>query len=820
MKNRPTSLAYLVALITLLFQLHASAQPYGQTPPAIGTVIGIVSDSVTNQNIEYASVAILSLPDSTVKGGGVTGKDGSFSVAKLPPGKFMIRITFMGYDTWFSKPFVISMSAQQYDAGAIKVSPTAAELTAVEITAERSDYTNSIDKKVYDVDQNITNTGGTATDVLQNIPSVTVDVDGKVSLRGSENVTILIDGKPSGITGEDRSAALQQIPASMIERIEIITNPSAKYDAQGMAGIINIITKKEKGKGYNGTVNGGIGTGNKYNGGINLNARTDKANFFASYNYRYEDRWGTSFTDQITQTADTLYSFNSTGGNLQTSVFHSARIGSDIYINPYNTLSLSTGYAWKNEIKVDSTNYYFFNDAGIQTSNFGRRTSGEDRVQTIDAALDYKKAFPGTKRTFSSAASFSTNMRNVDNAFRLDAYGYENSPYQLNKAYNLFYTGTAQADYAHPINDSLKIETGVKYTLRNYENTQSGYQYNYNNNIYSSDARFADVFSFTENVGAAYVQGNMHRGKWDFLAGVRAEFTALAGSSKALDSSFTNHYLNLFPNAAARYSLANNTDVQLSYGRRLNRPQNQQLNPFIDYSDSINLRSGNPYLMPEYIHSFDLTFTQAREKFSWSATLYYRHSENVISMARIYDLSTGIAVVKPRNYTSSENIGTELVFRMPFGKKGNVMISGAAYMNSINGENIEAGLQSEAFHYNGRISSSYKILKSTTVQLSGMYFSPYIQPLGQFWMKGGIDIGIRQEVFKGKGQISANLTDVLNTREFEIKNVRDNYDFTGGRKRESLVLMLNFTWRFGSGDEIAKRKQQVMPQDEMPQGGF
>lgn len=189
-------------------------------------------------------------------------------------------------------------------------------------------------------------------------------------------------------------------------------------------------------------------------------------------------------------------------------------------------------------------------------------------------------------------------------------------------------------------------------------------------------------------------------------------------------------------------------------------------------------------------------------------------------MARIYDIASGLAVIKPRNFTSSDNFGTELVFRMPFGKKGNVMVSGAAYWNIVNGENIEPGLQSEAFHYNARVSSSYKIFKTTTVQLSGMYFSPFVQPVGQFWMKGGIDVGVRQELFKGKGQASLNLTDVFNTREFEFKNIRDTYDFSGTRKRESMVLTASFTWRFGSGDEISKRKQQAPPQEETPQGGF
>lgn len=813
----------LFAVLVIMMLTHISnAQPGGQQgPPQIGTAIGIVSDSLTGSKIEYASVAVIAVADSAVKGGGITGADGSFSIAKLPPGNFRLRITFMGYKEWYSKPFVISMQNTTFDAGAIKLKSSDTELGTVVIEEQRSDYTNSIDKKVYDVNQNITNTGGTATEVLQNIPSVTVDIDGNVSLRGSANVTVLIDGKPSGMTGEDRSAVLQQIPASMIERIEVITNPSAKYDAQGMAGIINIVLKKEKGKGYNGTVNGGVGTGNKYNGGINLNFRREKANFFANYSYRYEDRWGKGFGYQTTVTPDSAFSYDSKSGSLNSNLFQSARVGTDIYINPYNTLSISTGYTWRNEDKLDSTQYMFFDENNVMTSDFSRRNRGKDGTNTIDAALDYRKSFPGSKRTLSSAASFTTNRRSVWNDFQLNSIGYENIPYQVNEANNLFYSGIAQIDYSHPVSDSFRIETGVKYTYRQYSNEQAGYQYNYLTEMYISDERFADLFVYDENVGAAYVQMNMHRNKFDYLAGVRAEYTYLTGNSSSQDTSFLKNYINLFPNAAVRYTTEKGMEMQLSYSRRLNRPGNWNLNPFIDYSDSINLRTGNPYLDPEFIHSFDFSINRAQLKFMWSFTFYYRHSDNVITHVRVFDVETNRAIVQPQNYTSSENYGVEYVLRVPFKKKGNVMLSGSAYLNQVNGDNVDPALQSSAFHYNARASFTYKVLKATTVQISGMYFSPFINPIGSFWMKGGADIGVRQDIFHGKAQISANLADAFNTRSFVVTNETSSYIFKGGRKRESMVLMLSFSWRFGSNDEISKRKTQISaPVEDMPQGGF
>jgi outer membrane receptor protein involved in Fe transport len=435
--------------------------------------------------------------------------------------------------------------------------------------------------------------------------------------------------------------------------------------------------------------------------------------------------------------------------------------------------------------------------------------------------MDYRKSFPGSKRTLSSAASFTTNQRSVWNDFQLNSIGYENVPYQVNRANNEFYSGIAQVDYSHPVSDSLKIETGVKYTYRQYANEQSGYYYNYLTGIYSSDPRFADRFQYIENVGAAYVQMNMHRKKLDYLAGVRAEYTYLTGTSSSQDTSFTKNYLSLFPNAAVRYTSASGIEMQLSYSRRLNRPGNWNLNPFIDYSDSINLRTGNPYLDPEFIHSFDFTINRAQAKYMWSFTFYYRHSDNVITHVRTFDVAANLALVKPLNYTSAENYGVEYVLRVPLKKKGNVMLSGSAYYNQVNGDNVDAALQSSAFHYNARLSLTYRIFKPTTVQISGMYFSPFVNPVGSFWMKGGMDIGIRQDVFQGRGQLSANLADVFNTRSFQVTNEAPTYVYKGGRKRESMVLMLSFSWRFGSNDEITKRKTQTTaPVEEMPQGGF
>lgn len=788
-----------------------------QPKPQIGKVIGIILDTANGQALEYVTLTAYSLPDSAFVGGGITDKNGQFQIS-LPAGRFFLRISFIGYTTRFSKTFAVTPQVTQADLGRIYLSTGAQQLNTVEVSDARADYTNSIDKKVYDVNQNITNAGGTATDILQNIPSVAVDMDGKVSLRGSENVTILIDGRPSGITGADRQAALQQVPASMIDRIEVITNPSARYDAQGMAGIINIITKKDAKKGFNGSVTLGQGSNGKYNGAVNINNRMKKVNLYANYNWRTDNRWFTREGEQHTLTADTNFYFLTGGRGLSNDISHVGRIGADFYLNAYNTLSLSGGVNYRTSRNDDSISYSFLDATRIYTSSFDRIVAERQKFLGGDMAFDYAKAFPGSQRKLTASASLSYIDRQDRNEFRNSLA--DASPYQKNNADNVFATGIAQIDYTHPVNDSLRIETGLKYSLRNYDNNQA-VLFTDSYGFFVTDTRYSDNFIFNENIYAGYVQAAMHRGKFDMQAGVRAEQTQLTGTSSSTTADFENNYLGIFPSVSVRYTVKPGYEWQVSYSRRLNRPGNGQLNPFVDISDSINLRSGNPFLRPEYISSAELNLARSFENgISVSGTAYFRYTTDLISMVRTYDVNTGIALVRPFNYTSGNNLGIEGVFRMPLPKRrGNVMLTMNGFRNQINGENLEAGLQSEALNWSGRITVNYRLLPSTNLQLTGFYNSPFIQPAGRFMMVGGLDLGLRQDLFKGRAQLTANLSDLFDTKEFRLTNKLTGYELNARRKRESRILMITFTWRFGKAEENNQQRRNNRQQQSMDDGG-
>jgi outer membrane receptor protein involved in Fe transport len=816
--------SHFLILFWILFSVSpvlAQTNSSGLVPKSNpGELIGIVSDSTTGQALEYVTLAVMSFPDSSIKGGGITDQNGQFQIQQLPTGKYILRVSFIGYTSWYSPSFTLTTQLPKHDLGRIKIRSSEKNLDVVEIAETRSDYSNSIDKKVYDVGQNITNAGGTATDILQNIPSVAVDMDGKVSLRGSENVMILIDGRPSGLTGGDRQAALRQIPASMIERVEIITNPSARYDAQGMAGIINIITKKGSALGYNGAATLSQGSNNKFNGSVNINNRTKKNNLFFNYNFRSEDRWSTREGEQHNFSSDTNYYFTTDGGGLSNDLVHNGRLGMDFYLGAYTSIILSGGLNFRRELQNDSIRYFFL-DAERNTFNSSKRFTDElQRTVGGESAVDFKHTFPGTNRVLTASAGYTRNRRNENNTYKNNADA--ELPYQLNKATNIFSTIIGQIDYVHPFNDSFKVEAGIKYSFRGYDNAQIVSLFTPALQLYVSDPRFSDRFQFTENIYAAYLQTGIHRNRFDYQFGIRTEHTDLNGTSATTASDFRNRYIGLFPSASIRFTAKEGLEHQISYSRRINRPSNGQLNPFITISDSINLRSGNPFLQPEYINSAELNIVRTREQWSISATLYYRYTTELITMTRIFNPATGIALIRPINFSTSDNTGIETVTRIQFHKRrGNIMISLNGFRNTINGDNLEPGLQSAALNWSGRAIVNYRLTPLTNLQVSGFYSSPFVQPAGSFQMIGGIDIGLRQDLFRGRAQLTTNLTDILNTRAWDIRNTLAGYTTSFYRKRESLILTINFNWRFGKEEDNLQRRRTISsPQMEEGGGGF
>lgn len=816
--NFLAKLAFLLLLPTLTFAQQNNGFKANRVDslkkdrPKIGKIFGSVRDAESNQPVIYASVVFLSPRDSSIVGGVLTNDKGNFLAEELPVGRVLLKATFIGYSPTFM-PFTLNMQTPEIDAGIIKLKTNTKLLKDVTISGEKSDYVNSIDRKVYNMDKNIVNTGGTVTEVLQNIPSVSVDIDGKVSLRGSENVTILIDGKPSGMLGGDRKAVLAQIPAGAVEQIEVITNPSAKFDADGMSGIINIKTKKEKMKGMNGNFSAGIGTNNKYNVSIGGNDRSPRKNLYANYVYRHEER---SITGESTQynffpaTSPYYYGSNSHGNS--NSDNHTGKLGADFYLNKFNTLGISGSLSDRRDGRPEQIDYRFYTPDEITLNTFYRNNTEDNKSFNYDLNADYRRTWDSTSRELTANLSYSSNIRTSDNTYKSSVYSFTELPYQLDQSDNLYQNFIAQTDLVQPVKGGGKLEAGLKSSNRYLNNKLDYSDLNFATGMYERDNFKSDHFIYNEQIAAAYGMYTGKLKKFDYNFGLRAEQTFAKIESQTIQKSYDNNYLSLFPSAFLKYPINSKSDLQLSYSRRVNRPDSRALNPFVDYSDSLNVRSGNPFLRPEFTNALELSYGVSIAKWSITSNVYYRRTNDMISRYRTVDPVTGIGTMTTINFSSSENSGAELVLRYTFDKIGSLMGTFNLYQSKIDGSNVNSDYQTNSTQWFTRLNANLRLGKNTSFQLTGNYMAPMTTVNGSIKGMSGIDAGIKQDIWGGKGSLSLNVTDIFKMRTFEYVNTGDYYSTSGKRNRESRVANFTFAYKFGKTDSnIFNRKKNNRP---------
>ena len=819
---------YILLVFSALLSANSFAQGGGmerrqnipdslrKSMPKIGTVSGSLLDGISGKAVSYASIAVFSSRDSSIVGGALSDEKGRFTINELPMGRLYLRITFIGYATQSLEPFILSPMKPDYNAGSIRLNASAERLKEVEVSAEKLDLITTLDKKVYNLDKNIVNTGGTITEAMQNIPSVTVDIDGNVSLRGSENVTILIDGKPSGMLGSDRRAVLSQIPANAVEQIEVITNPSAKYDASGMAGIINIKTKKEKMKGMNGNVAAGIGTNDKYNFSLGLNSRSSKVNLYTNYSFRHETRKFTGESNQLNYFPDhDPYSFTNESQGSRKSDFHTGKLGADFYLNKNNTLGLSGSLTKRQGTDPDQNQYVFLDQDGAIYNQYQSSSEGDEKNDGADINLDYRRTWSGSQRELSATGGYSMNNRSDLGEVQNSTYGIGFIPYQKSDNQNEYSSLILQTDLVQPVASTGKMEAGLKSTLRNIDNNQLIYSYDFPSDAYLLNAIKSDNFKYNEQVAGAYI---LYTGKWkkfDYNAGIRAEQTLSEGESITTMQTFTNDYLSFFPSAFLKYTIGKNKELQISYSRRVNRPDTRSLNPYTDYSDSLFLRTGNPYLKPEHVQLYELAYSAPVGPVSMTATVYYRYTDDMISRFRTLDTATTVSTLTYVNFNSSQNIGAELVLRYEYKSIFSVMGTVNAFQNTIKANNIESDLQSESKQWNGRLNLNVKAGKTTSLQITGNYMSPRISPTSKFKGMSGVDAGIKQDIWKGKGSLSLNVSDIFNTRNFRVSHFEDYYESEFTRTRESRVATVTLSYRFGKQDSnLFQRKKNQRGQQQ------
>ena len=810
-----------ILLLSFLFQSFFHLEVYSQQPQF--TIKGKLVDETNSNPLEFATIAVKRVRDSTLVSGTITNATGEFRIENIPPGNYDVEIAFIGYERVNKRVMLRPQGRQPVtDLGTLNLRVSAAMLEGAEISAEKSFVMNQIDKRTYNTEQLAVSDGGNVKDILDNIPSVEVDGDGNVSLRGNENVTILIDGRPSGLTGSGGKSLLESIPASTIENIEVITNPSAKYDPDGISGIINIITKKNRLQGFTGSVGVNTTFENRYGGNLSLSYRKNKWNIYTNYGFNKDIRKFSGESYRETYFGNEINILDQDEISENERLNHNLKTGIDLNINDRNTISASALYNYGNDNEFENIIYRELNENGSLDSLYKRNTIGVEKNINLDFDLGFKHSFkkPGRMLNILGTASFDNS--NEDGLYDQLGYIDDTTPIpffpELQRDFevseNVIYTSSV--DYEHPIGDDKKVESGYKSTFRNFDTDYRSETFDENSGMYDNDINRTNRFIYRDQLHAFYAQYRQSIKKFGYQLGVRSEYATTESELVTTMEIFDKDYFSVFPSAFATYKPDEKSQVKATYSKRINRPRRNALNPFSNYEDPLNIRKGNPFLDPEYTNSYELEYSRFIGKVSLTTTAYARFTTDYIQRYRTV-APDGVSTTTFQNLSSARNYGLELILNGSLFKWWNFTFSSNMFRNEIDATNLEDNLSSTAFSISGRVFTTFKLPYKTELQLTYFYRAPMKLPQGTMKDMQMATIALSKKVLKDKGTISARLSDPFNAQRFRFEFEGENFyqDFT--RKRQSRILTLSFTYRFGElrDRDNGRQRRDQSPRDEM-----
>jgi outer membrane receptor protein involved in Fe transport len=804
---------FRILIVAVLISSNISAQnperksnQNGSAPA--GKISGYLIDAQTNQIIEYGNIVLFLSKDSSMVNGTITDNRGKFILENLPFGMYYIKASFIGYATRFLDSIRVNPKSLEVDLGKILLDEQSIELGNVIVTGQKEMIINNLDKKIINVEKDLTSTGGSAVDVVGNIPSITVDLDGNVSFRGNQNIIILIDGKPSALVGASNSDILNSIPASSIESIELVTNPSARYDPDGSSGILNIILKKRIDGGLNGAVSLNAGTGDKYNGSINLNFRTPYVNFFSSFDSRLmnNDNYGNSFrTNEIQNSTSFLEQSNEGVFKFRS---YNVNAGLDYLYDNYNTLTFS--YRFR-KFGVDSEGMVKNNnlDSSYSTTNYFERSSFADRnMGGSNYTLSYRRTFETKGQELTADVILGDFAMDRDEEitqtnFDLNLFP-TNNELQRGLSSNSNQQWTIQSNYINPIEGFGRIETGFKVSLKDL-NSKNEYEYFDDvSSIWTGDPLQKTDFDYKEQIYAVYGIYSNNINKFQYQIGLRAEQANVDGSEAVTLTSFNKNYFAIYPTIHLVQVLPDEQEVQLSYSRRVERPNNRQLNPYVDKSDSLNIRFGNPALDPEFVNSIDLGYSKFFGKTALTSSIFYKLTNDAInSITFLRD--DGVTQTTWLNIANSSSYGFELTAAHPLFDWFRLNGSASYFYTRFE----EQELVRKDNSWIAKLSGTILFSKDFNIQMNANYNSPILTAQGKINEVFTTDFAAKKDFMDGQLSITFRVSDIFNTRDMESETNGFNFYSTSYRKMESRVAYLGISYRLspGNGNKDRNKKQ-------------
>ena len=792
----------IILILVSFFTVTLSAKNYD--PSEKISILGKVIDKETQQPLEYATIVVKSLNGEIVTGG-ITDINGLFEI-QVARGTYNISVEFISFKTFTLLNKEINKTT---DLGLISLEMDAEALGEVEIIAEKSTVEIRLDKKIYNVGKDMTVKGGSASDVLDNVPSVTVDVEGNVSLRGNENVRILINGKPSGLVGLSGTDALRQLPADAIEKVEVITSPSARYDAEGTAGILNIVLRKGKAQGFNGSITANAGNPDNFGASVNVNYRTKKANFFNSTGYNYRNAPGnssakTTYFDEnglISSYRDEKTTYDRENNRFNTT------FGIEYFLSDKSSLTGTVLYRKSDGEDISiNTNKLF--DANYNLDSSYERVENEDETdETIEYSLNFTQNFKTDGHKL--IVDFQYGKNNEDSNAIININDERNSTDEESKDI------LVQADYVLPIGENAQFEFGFKADLNDLTTDYLVEDYDENTNQFVNNTDFSNTLDFKQDVYAVYSQYGKKINKFSYLLGLRAETTDRKINLLQTDEVYNKKFTELFPTVNLGFEFNDTESLTLGYSKRLRRPRSWFLNPFESRTSETYIRKGNVNLDPTYTNSFDLGYLKRWEKFTLNSSIYYQHAVNNIEMVQTEDIRdidgvpTLVIIRNPINLSSQDRYGFEFTTNYTPFKWWKLNNSFNFFKSVTDGEFDGISYDADDVSWFTRMVSRVTLPGGIDWQTTGFYMGPSEGAQSKREGMLSVNLAFSKDIFKENATIALNVSDLFNTRKRKSTSYSPTTESVGEFQWRQRQVMLNFTYRFNQ-----KKKR------ERPQGGY
>ncbi len=804
---------FAILYFVLAFVVMANAQPgsgnaNGNNMPAIGVLSGKVIDQENNVPVEFASVILYSMRDSSMIGGTITDATGSFLLKDLPMGRFFLDIKFIGYEHLVKQDIKINPKTPTINLGEINLAIVSEEIGEVNIVAERTQVQYKLDKKVINVGQDVTAAGGTAVDVLEKSPAVQTDIDGNVTLRGSSSFTVFIDGKPSVLQGSD---ALQQIPASEIENIEIITNPSAKYDPDGVAGIINVVLKKNRASGISGIINASIGTNHKYKADALVNFRSKNLNWFVGANWRdYEFLGGGSSLRETYLTGQTNY-LNSDGERNMFRGGNGFKSGFDLNITNNQTLSLSAEYGTFDFGRYANSNYTYYTSLDPNKSYYNSLSNFDRGGPHYSVNLNYQINFAKPGHNLQAQINYHNDISDeteLTEQYDMDVYGARipNSLYSLKTDENASENEwRAKIDYVIPFTETRKLEAGYQARLDNSYSEYLYQNYDADLNQWTTNETYSNDMEYKNNIHAVYATYSDQFAGFGIQFGLRGEYADRNFYQITTRESFPLEKFDIFPSLHINRKITESFEAQAGYSKRIDRPNGRFLNPYPNFADEFSVNQGNPMLEPAYTNSYELNFIKRFGNSSLSLETYYRQGSNLMTRIQTV-LPDGRLLSTWDNLNKDHAIGSEIMANVVASKAINFMLSGNLYYYSFEGSISDQDVSNNSINFDARFNATLKLKSNTRFQVNGFYSGASVTAQGTREAFIFANIAARQSLFNDKLNLTLSLRDPFGTMKHKFTSLSETFFNETEFSREARVFEFSVSYKINNYNSKKQRE--------------